>query len=583
MRRAASPLIVIALAPALYPRDSRSAAPDFISGTPAAAGIASFTVTATDIYSHTGSQAYSLTITAPTITLSPTTLTGGTYAASYSQTVTASGGISPYTYSVTSGSLPSGLSLNASTGAVTGTPTATGTASFTITATDAHSYTGSQAYSVTIAAATISLSPTSLPGGTYNTAYSQTVSASGGISPYTYSVTSGSLPSGLSINSSTGAITGTPTTSGTFPFTITATDAHSYTGSQAYSLVIAAPTITLSPTSISPAYASAFSQTLTASGGVASYTFAVTSGSLPGGLSLNGSTGAITGTPNATGAYSFTVTATDAHSQTGSQAYSGTVAAPTITLSPTSISPVYGSAFSQTITASGGIAAYTYAVTSGSLPGGLSLNSSTGAITGTPNAPGSYSFTVTATDAHSQTGSQAYSGTVATPTITVSPATLTSGTYNTSYSQSVSASGGIAAYTYAVTTGSLPSGLSLNASTGAITGTPLTSGTFTFTITATDAHSYTGSQSISLTIAAPSIALSPTSLTNGTYNSAYSQTITASGGIASYTFAVTSGSLPSGTSLSGGGVLSGTPLTSGTFSFTIAATDAHSQTGSAGL
>src|SRR5208282_5214672 len=98
--------------------------------------------------------------------------------------------------------------------------------------------------------------------------------------------------------------------------TITATDANSYTGSRAYSLTIAAPTITISPASISPAYGSAFSQTLTASGGVASYTFAVTSGTLPSGLSLNGSTGVISGTPAVTGSYSFTVTATDAHSQT---------------------------------------------------------------------------------------------------------------------------------------------------------------------------------------------------------------------------------------------------------------------------
>ncbi len=436
------------------------------------------------------------------ITLSPATLTGAPYGASYSQIIAASGGFAPYSYSLTSGALPSGLSLS-SPGLISGTPAAVGTVSFTVTATDIYSHTGSQAYSLTITAPTITLSPTTLTGGTYAVSYSQTVTASGGISPYTYNVTSGSLPSGLSLNASTGAITGTPTATGTVSFTITATDAHSYTGSQAYSLTIATATISLLPTSLpSGTYNTAYSQTVSASGGISPYTYTITSGSLPGGLSINSSTGAITGTPTASGGFMFTVTATDAHSQTGSQSYLLTINAPTITLSPTGISPVYGSAFSQTLMASGGVASYTFAVTSGSLPGGLSLNSSTGAITGTPNAPGAYSFTVTATDAHSQTGSQTYSGTVATPTIALSPTSLPSGTQGAAYSQTISALGGISPYTYSITSGSLPTGISLNSSTGVISGTPSVSGTYSFTVTATDAYSYTGSQSYSLTLTA---------------------------------------------------------------------------------
>ncbi len=260
----------------------------------------------------------------------------------------------------------------------------------------------------------VALSPTTLPNGSYNTSYSQTVTASGGVSPYTYSITSGSLPNGLSIASSTGVISGTPITAGAASFTVTATDTYSNIGVQAYTITISAPTITLSPTSISPVYGSAFSQTLTASGGVSPYTFAVTSGSLPSGLSLNSSTGAITGTPTAAGSYSFTVTATDTHSQTGSQAYSGTISAPTITLSPGSplTAGTKNTAYSQTITASGGIASYTYAVTSGSLPAGLTLSSG-GVISGTPTGTGTSSFTITATDAHSYTGSQAYLLTIA--------------------------------------------------------------------------------------------------------------------------------------------------------------------------
>lgn len=85
---------------------------------------------------------------------------------------------------------------------------------------------------------TITLAPTSLPGGTVNSAYSQTITASGGSSPYTFSYT-GTLPTGLSLSSS-GILSGTPTSTGTYSFTVTATDSASHTGSRAYSVTIAA-------------------------------------------------------------------------------------------------------------------------------------------------------------------------------------------------------------------------------------------------------------------------------------------------------------------------------------------------------
>ena len=109
---------------------------------------------------------------------------------------------------------------------MTGTPTAAGTYSFTIQATDAGANTGSRAYNVTISAAPLTINPASLPAGHAGTAYNQTVIASGGTGPYSYAVLSGSLPTGLSLNPGTGAITGTPSAGGTFNFTIQATDSH---------------------------------------------------------------------------------------------------------------------------------------------------------------------------------------------------------------------------------------------------------------------------------------------------------------------------------------------------------------------
>ncbi|WP_217539535.1 Ig domain-containing protein, partial [Stenotrophomonas sp. GbtcB23] len=106
-------------------------------------------------------------------------------------------------------------------------------------------------YSLTVAAPTITLSPTSLHAPTIGTAYSATLTAGGGTAPYSYAVTSGALPSGLTLSSG-GVLSGTTTAAGSFNFTITATDSAAglFTGSRSYSLTVAAPTITLSPTSL---------------------------------------------------------------------------------------------------------------------------------------------------------------------------------------------------------------------------------------------------------------------------------------------------------------------------------------------
>lgn len=254
----------------------------------------------------------------PTISLDDS-LRDGTPGTAYTGTVTASGGTSPYTYAVTSGSLPTGLSL-ASNGAITGTPTIADTFDFTITATDAEGCTGARAYSIAVSCPSITLDDT-LADGIVGTAYTGSVAASGGSSPYSYARTLGTLPDGLSL-ASTGAITGTPTTGGSFGFTVTATDAHGCTGARAYTVIICA-TIALDDTLPDGSDCLTYTGTVTASGGAAAYTYAVTSGSLPGGATLNASTGVIStgsGHPSS-GTFDFTITATDAHGCTGARAY----------------------------------------------------------------------------------------------------------------------------------------------------------------------------------------------------------------------------------------------------------------------
>ena len=269
----------------------------------------------------------------PIITVNPSTLPNGAIGSPYSQTVSAVGGTAPYTFTLSSGALPNGLTLNSSSGVISGTPTAAGTFNFTITATDANGCPGSRPYSIGIAGPggcpVITVNPATLPPGVIGTPYSQTVSATGGTAPYTFALTSGTLPPGLTLNTTTGVISGTPTTSGQYTFTITATDANSCPGSRTYSIVIpvvpGCPFITVSPATLpTPVLGVPYNQTITASGGTPPYTFTVSSGALPPGLNLNptsGTTAVISGTPTTAGTFNFTITATDANGCPGSRAY----------------------------------------------------------------------------------------------------------------------------------------------------------------------------------------------------------------------------------------------------------------------
>lgn len=432
----------------------------------------------------------------------------------------------------------------------------------------------------------ITLSPSTLPNGTLGAAYSQTITASGGTAPYSFTLVSGSLPPGLSLSTS-GALTGTPTSAGSFTFTVRATDSAGCFGSRVYTIVInpaACPTITLSPTTLPAAIAGTpyGPVTITATGGTGPYTFAVTAGALPPGLSLS-TAGVISGTPTQSGSFTVTITATDSAGCQGSRLYSALVNCPVILVAPATLPDgIVGVPYGPVaITASGGTAPYVFTVVSGTLPAGLTL-SPAGSLSGTPTAAGSSTFTVRATDAVGCFGERLYTLIIAVrgcPSILVSPATLPPATIGIVYGQTITASGGTAPYTFAVTAGALPPGLTLSPA-GALTGTPTMAGGYTFTITATDSAGCLGSRVYLLIVSCPTITVAPATLPAPVAGVPYSQTITASGGTAPYSFAVTAGALPPGLTLSVGGLLSGPPTATGAYTFTVTATDAAGCPGS---
>jgi uncharacterized repeat protein (TIGR01451 family) len=376
---------------------------------------------------------YVMTLACPTVTVSPTTATTATVGTAYSQTFSATGSSTTFTYAVTSGALPAGLSLDQDTGVLSGTPTSGTAATFTVTATGANGCGSSRAYTITPACPSASLTPTTIPVSNMGSAYSQTFTASGGTAPYTYAVSSGTLPTGLSL-SPEGMLSGTPTTANGAGanVTIRATDVYGCQVSRSYAVIVC-PAITVNPASAASAVVgSAYSQTFSGGGGAGPYTFAVTGGALPGWATLNPSTGVVSGIPNNTTSATFTIRATDANGCQGSRSYTITPTCPTITVNPAALPDgVAGFAYNQTLSGGSGTAPYTFAIISGALPAGLSLNTTSGAITGAAVNGAAGTFTVRATDNYGCTGTRSY---------TITPVNIEFGDWNGSGAATVTAS-----------------------------------------------------------------------------------------------------------------------------------------------
>jgi hypothetical protein len=424
----------------------------------------------------------------------------------------------------------------------------------------------------------VGVSPGVAPNGTTGVAYAQAFSGTGGTGPYTFAVTAGSLPPGLSL-SGAGNLTGTPTSAGAYAFTITATDSLAASGGQAYSVSISPAPVAISPVTLPNALvAASYTQTLTPSGGTAPYTFAMTGGALPGGMSVSAG-GVLSGTPASVGSYNFTVTATDANAAAASRSYTLNVNPPTLNVSPATLTSDYAGDFrTDQIQGVGGQGPYTYQFLSGSLPPGMAFTSA-GLLSGTPTSGGTWTFTVQVTDANMLTASRTYALTVLLSTPAVNPGSLGSATYAGSYNATVTASGGSAPYTYAVSNGTLPSGLVLTAD-GHIAGTPMQFGVFSFTIRATDIYGGQGGTSYTLVVTPPAIVVTTGTVFAATSGLYYRTLLSATGGVAPYSYSVSSGSLPGGLTLSADGTISGIPNGKpGTFAVGVKATDANGATG----
>ena len=493
----------------------------------------------------------------------------GQVSAAYSQTLHASGGTAPYTWSISDGALPSGLSL--SSAQISGTPSVAGTANFTVQVVDANSTSVTRALSITVSPAPVSITTASLPNGQIGISYAQTLLASGGTGSYTWSIGSGSLPAGLGLGSS-GQITGTPTTSGNSNFTVKVNDTGSGSDTRALSINIATVPVSITTTSLlNGEVGILYSQTLQASGGTGPYTWSVSSGALPPGLTLD-SSGHIAGTPTAASTASFSVKVSDSASGRGSAALAITIAPALTSGACPAASGAVGQVYSASLSASGGIPPYAWTMANGVLPTGLTLNSTSGQISGTPSGAGSFSFGIRVSDQSSASAISTCTVVISAPvgTLTVSTVSFPDGVSGIAYSQALSATGGQAPYTWTISGGTLPPGLSLNAAQ--VAGTPTTSGTFQFTLLLSDAAGKTATKNFAIQVSA-ALTIVTSSLSSLKTGVTAAQQLSAAGGVPPYLWSLASGGLPPGLTLAPSGSISGTPTLPGSFNFTVGVKD----------
>ena len=422
------------------------------------------------------------------------------------------------------------------------------------------------------------------PAGVVGVAYSSTLTASGGTGALKWSMASGTMPSGLSFNSATGVISGTPTATGSSTFTVQAVDSSDvpFTVQATRTIVVTATTAALALTGTPPGgtVGVAYATALVGTGGTAPYSFSIVSGTLPAGLALTGSTGVIAGTPTVAGTATFTAQVQDAAGLNASAIFSITIVngAGTLTLTTATLpNGTVGLPYSATIGVSGGTAPYACVFTAGTLPAGLALNGCV--VSGTPTVATTSNLVVKATDSANPaaTGSGPEAITiVAAPALVIS--SPQGGTVGTPYTGTIGVTGGIAPYSCAITAGSLPAGLSLSGCV--ISGTPTMAGTSNLTIKATDSGNpvTTGIGPITLVIAPAALAITTGTLPNGTVGVAYSSTIGVTGGASPYTCTITAGTLPAGLALGANCLVSGTPTVAGMSNLTVKATDAGNPT-----
>ncbi len=550
--------ITYSVSPALPLGLSLNATTGLISGTPttATSGFLNCTITVTQ-GTCTTTRVLSFFVTCPIITFVIPIFSNPIVGTPFTMNTSVFGNTQPVTYSVLP-ALPAGLTLNTTTGILSGTPTAQATSTtYVVTATQGTcSTTAGRVFAVVCP--TLTFTSAAVTNGTVGVAYTLDGSLTSSVG-VVYSV-SPTLPAGLSINTSTGIISGTPTTATTSAtYTVTAAQG-TCTATRGYAFSVACPVITFNSTTASNGVVgTSYFLNASVTGNNLAVVYSI-SPALPAGLSINTTNGNISGVPTSP-AISTTYTVTVAQGTCSvTQNYTFAITCPTLVFTNlTATTATVGTPYTLNAGVTGSTGTLVYSV-SPALPAGLSLNTTTGTISGTPTVPAALNtYTVTAAQG-TCTVTRAYTFLVACAGISINPASLPNGTIGTAYNQTVTQTGLASTPTWSLSTGSvLPAGLSLASGTGVISGTPTAVGTSTFTINVTDG-SCTQTRTYTVVTACPTITFTNTTANIAIINTPYTLNAGVTGNTATVTYSISPTSLPAGLSFNTAtGLISGTP------------------------
>ncbi|HEY6891430.1 MAG TPA: Ig domain-containing protein [Solirubrobacter sp.] len=414
----------------------------------------------------------------------------------YSSKVAATTSRGPLSYSVNAGRLPDGLKLDPSSGAITGTAKGYGTREFEVAAKDSLGQKGLRSFSILTKTPPAVLKTTSLAAATVSVPYRVALEADGAVAPYRWDVTAGTLPAGVRLTAA-GVLEGTPATIGAGTFTVRVRGLDDHAATRSFTLTVNPAPLEVVTRSLATGKAdTAYSQTLTATGGRAPYTWAATA--IPAGLALDG-TGTLAGTPTAASTAPLAVTVTDADGRTAAASIPLTIAdVDPVTISTASLPQgMAGVAYDQALTAFGGRAPYTWSASNA--PAGLSVTG--GHIVGTPSAAGAVQLALTATDRDGRSANATLALEILPPGISITTASLPTAQKDEAYDVALTALGGAAPYTWSVDSGTLPAGLTLDPSTGHIAGTPTAVESQQVTIKVVSSDNATVTKSLTLTVA----------------------------------------------------------------------------------
>lgn len=379
------------------------------------------------------------------------------------------------------------------------------------------------------AASLLKIATAALPPAVTGTAYYVPLFAEGGTLPYRWRVSSGTLPAGIELDGTHGMLRGMATASGTAQVGLSVSDAAGQRAAAAYPLAVTdgggTPYERPQGKITEPLYITTgtlpeavpdkdYSAGMEATGGTPPYAWSIISGELPDALSLSASSGAIAGVPSAAGRWVFRVRVADADSNADVAEQTLTVRGEKLLiLTETLGEGAVGVPYEQALEASGGTPPYSWQVYPTALPDGLSLDPARGVISGTPEAPGDLSLTVSVSDARGEQTSAEFDLLVRAESLTIATSALPGGTRDKPYEALLSAAGGVAPYRWSLAGGGLPSGLSLDAASGRIGGTvSATAGDYAFKAVVTDAAAERAEKALTIQISEEAL-LSVTGLT----------------------------------------------------------------------